>query len=223
MRRPTGIEVGIGLVIAAAFALIVAGALALSSTIANLRETAGEQELALARLTDDYARLYAEAQASGVEPEAPAPEDVAESLPMPVPGARGADGPVGPRGETGTTGPRGPQGEPGPKGDPGPQGATGATGAAGTAGARGEAGSAGAKGDAGAAGAPGPQGEPGPQGPAGPPGDIGPVGPAGPAGRGVQSIACQEDTSWLITYTDGATSTTNGPCWAATPIIPGGP
>jgi hypothetical protein len=93
----------------------------------------------------------------GIEPEAPEPEQIVESI-------------VGP---TGATGPRGPQGEPGedstvpgPPGPPGQQGATGATGTSGAAGPPGESvtGPQGPAGETGATGAQGPQGEQGPAG-----------------------------------------------------------
>lgn len=118
----------------------------------------------------------------------------------------------------------GPVGQTGAKGDPGQNatndqvagavqdycaahggciGAPGQTGAAGPAGKDGQSGADGANG---AVGPPGPPGADGAQGPAGP------AGPAGSDGRGVTSITCQNDGSWLITYTDGTTSTTQGPC-----------
>ena len=36
----------------------------------------------------------------------------------------------------------------------------------------------------------------------------------GPAGRGITKTECQQDGTWLFTYTDGSTSTTDGPCRA---------
>jgi hypothetical protein len=71
----------------------------------------------------------------------------------------------------------------------------------------------GAPGQTGAAGAPGEDSTvPGPQGPQGDPGPAGLQGAPGADGRGVTSVTCQDDGSWLITYTDGTTSTTQGPC-----------
>ncbi len=53
------------------------------------------------------------------------------------------------------------------------------------------------------------------------PGPAGADGKDGAQGRGVESVDCQPDATWLITYTDGTTSVTPGPCWAITPV-PGG-
>ena len=71
------------------------------------------------------------------------------------------------------------------------------------------------------------KGETGPAGPAGPagakgdPGESvtgpkGDTGERGADGRGITSITCEADGSWLVTYTDGTTSTTSGPCRIAT-------
>jgi hypothetical protein len=117
---------------------------------------------------------------------------------------------------------------------PGPAGATGAKGDKGDPGQNAtdsqvtdavqdycasHGGCIGAPGQTGAAGAPGANGAdstvPGPQGPQGDPGPIGPPGPAGANGtdgRGITSVTCQDDGTWLITYTDGTTSATQGPC-----------
>jgi len=59
---------------------------------------------------------------------------------------------------------------------------------------------------------PGPPGPAGPQGDPGPAGATGPQGPAGADGRGITAVTCQDDGSWLVTYTDGTTSTASGPC-----------
>jgi hypothetical protein len=103
--------------------------------------------------------------------------------PLPGPaGKPGAAGPSGPVGPVGATGPKGDKGDPGQVGDSGPDGPPGD---------------------------PGPQGDPGPAGATGP---TGLQGPAGADGRGITSVTCQDDGTWLITYTDGTTSTADGPC-----------
>lgn len=144
------------------------------------------------------------------------------------PGARGDQGPQGP------VGPQGPQGPPGSEGKQGPVGVAGqsprcllepsrcvgpkgAAGAAGSDGADGENGTDGKDGINGKDGAAGPPGEPGPAGPPGDPGPAGVAGADGKDGRGVTSVTCQKDGTWLITYTDSATSTTGGPCRIVVP------
>lgn len=148
-------------------------------------------------------------------------------------GARGDVGPQGPPGPAGPQGPVGPEGPRGPIGitgqspacllEPtrcvGPKGANGAPGAAGEDGKPGAAGKAGPQGPKGDPGPAGAQGDPGPAGPQGPPGAQGPAGVDGKDGRGVQSMTCQDDGSWLITYTDGTTSTTDGPCRVPAPPV----
>lgn len=79
-------------------------------------------------------------------------------------------------------------------------------------GAPGQTGTAGEAGNVGQPGANGADGAVGPTGPAGPPGPQGDPGTAGADGRGVTAVTCQNDGTWLITYTDGTTSTTQGPC-----------
>ena len=56
---------------------------------------------------------------------------------------------------------------------------------------------------------------PGPEGPQGPPGLD------GAPGRGVTSLSCEADGTWLISYSDGTTSTTAGPCRVASvpPVV----
>lgn len=96
--------------------------------------------------------------------------------------------PFGPQGEEGPQGPEGPEGPEGPQGATGPEGPTGP------------------QGETGATGPQGPEGPEGPQGPTGATGDT------GPAGRGVSSITFNTTSGlWVITYTDGNTSTTAGP------------
>jgi hypothetical protein len=120
----------------------------------------------------------------------------------------------------GAQGPPGPQGPPGIQGPPGPVGLAGQSpvclllpskcvGPKGATGPQGETGPQGPQGD------PGATGETGPQGPAGPQGEVGPQGPAGADGkdgRGIADTDCQDDGTWLITYTDGTKQTARGPC-----------
>lgn len=198
MQRPNGVTVLIGVLFAATLGLVLAGGLALSATIASLREHSADQALALAQLASDYSDLYAQAEAEGVNPDVPEPDAVVQTLPTPVAGERGPAGP-GPsdndvaravaaycdsrgncRGAAGPTGPTGP---------------TGATGATGDVGATGQPGADGAQGPRGTAGEPGrpPTAEEvaaavaaycatgactGPQGPTGPAGADGATGPA---------------------------------------------
>jgi hypothetical protein len=107
-------------------------------------------------------------------------------------GTNGKDGAIGATGKTGMTG-------------FGITGGLGATGALGPIGATGLAGIAGADGLAGAAGADGAPGAPGAD---------------GAPGRGLTSVVCQDDGSWLITYTDDTTSTSPGPCRITPTTIP---
>lgn len=141
----------------------------MANTIDELRGVVGEKDAQVAEIVDQYAQLYAEAQREGVEPESPAPDDVASSAPL-----------VGAQGQPGERGLAGAPGAPGVDGAPGPVGLPGPTGGPGPAGANGERGSPGAAGPQGEPGPAGPQGEPGAQGPAGPPGPVGPPGPSGP-------------------------------------------
>lgn len=141
-------------------------------------------------------------------------------------GKTGDRGPQGPQGPPGPQGPQGVQGIQGPPGLPGKQGPIGITGQSpaclleptrcvgpkGATGATGKTGADGADGKDGTDGAQGPPGPKGDTGPAGPQGDQGPVGADGKDGRGIASITCQEDGTWLITYSDNTTSTTDGPC-----------
>jgi hypothetical protein len=136
------------------------------------------------------------------------------------PGARGDQGSIGPRGI------QGPEGPPGVRGKPGPIGITGQSprcllepskcvGPKGASGSDGKAGADGSQGDTGATGAQGDQGVPGV---AGADGADGKPGVDGKDGRGIAKAECQQDGTWLITYTDGATSTTDGPCRVGPPL-----
>lgn len=142
------------------------------------------------------------------------------------PGARGDQGPTGPRGIQGIQGPPGIQGPRGPIGvtgqspqcliEPtrcvGPKGADGSQGVQGPQGPQGDTGTTGETGDQGVPGVDGKDGTDGA------PGVDGKDGAAGQDGRGIKSVTCQPDGTWLITYTDDTTSTTNGPCRAVPPI-----
>lgn len=158
--------------------------------ISNLQQIVGDTKAddakAYQALLDKYTKLYSQIARSGQTPSQPAPSEI-EPLPGPA-GKTGATGATGPSGPVGATGPQGEKGEPGPIGP------------------------AGADGTDGAPGDPGPQGPPGDPGPAGATGPAGPQGPAGADGRGITSVTCQDDGSWLITYTDSTTSTAQGPC-----------
>lgn len=99
-------------------------------------------------------------------------------------GPSGGQGPPGPAGADGTDGE--------PSTVPGPAGADGAPGA-----------------DSAVPGPQGPAGDTGPQGPQGPPGADG---APGADGRSVTGVDCLEDGTWRVTYSDGSTSSTPGPC-----------
>lgn len=172
MRRPSLTLVLTWLITCLTGALVIACVVWMTNTNNDLRSVVKAKDEQVAALVDQYAQLYEEAQRQGVEPEAPAPADVAEDVPVGVQGAAGEPGPVGPPGADGEPGPTGP---PGPAGTPGGAGINGLDGQRGGAGPKGDTGPAGPAGEPGAAGPPGPQGEPGVQGPAGP---AGPTGPA---------------------------------------------
>lgn len=116
---------------------------------------------------------------------------------------------------------------PGPKGDtgadgldglPGIDGATGPPGPTGPAGQVGPAGADGTDGISGESGLPGAGGLPGPAGPAGKDGAMGATGATGltgESGRGITGVQCigdGDDSYWQITYTDGTTAQSSGPC-----------
>lgn len=154
----------------------------------------------------DSAALAAQVRSLGGQP-------VAE----PKPGARGDQGPQGPQGPPGIQGPQGPAGIDGqspqclflPTRCVGPKGATGN---------QGEQGTQGPKGDTGATGETGPQGPPGVDGKDGADGKDGTAGAAGKDGRGIATVSCQADGTWLFTYTDSTTQTVDGPCRVVPPI-----
>lgn len=127
-------------------------------------------------------------------------EDAAAGGTEPIPGPTGPKGDKGVKGEKGDKGDKGDKGE---KGDPGPKGDQGDTGAAGLAGAPG------APGDSGPGGPPGAKGDPGPK------GDKGDKGDPGEPARGIASVTCEgtgESSYWVVTYTDGTSETSSGPC-----------
>lgn len=144
-------------------------------------------------LQDEYNKLYKEfTDATGKKPDAASPQEVQS-----IPGATGPIGEQGLKGETGIPGISGPIGTPGATGEPGVSGVNGANGNDGKNGIDGPPGPQGIQGEPGAIGAPGANGT------------------NGANGRGLQSVTCDGDgltSVWTITYTDGTTSQTAGPC-----------
>ena len=62
-------------------------------------------------------------------------------------------------------------------------------------------------------------------GPAGPPGADGTDGAPGVDGRGISSVTCEgsgEASYWVVTYTDGTSQTSTGPCRLTTLTLPTG-
>ena len=147
------------------------------------------------------------------------------------PGQKGDPGAKGDPGDTGARGPVGPQGPQGPQGPPGIQGPRGSIGITGQSpqcllepsrcvGPTGPTGGQGLDGADGQQGEPGPAGPQGDQGQAGIQGEQGiqgEVGPQGAPGRGIASTKCQDDGTWLFTYTDGSTDAVDGPCRVVVP------
>ena len=186
MRRPSGIQVWLGVVIAMIVALLLGGGLWMATTIDSLQVQARARQASLDVLMGQYADLYRDSQAAGVDTTAPDPVNAAE----PPPGDRGLPGVAGLNGADGRPGRdgiNGLAGLDGLAGLSGTNGADGATGAPSTV-----AGPAGADGADGAAGAP------------------------GAPGRGIAALDCVADgagsTYWVVTYTDGATAAITGPC-----------
>lgn len=215
MRDVDWWRIGLLIVVALGLLGVVVAFWSMRDTVTDMQAAAEERQTALDELTDQYVALYEQAEREGVQPRTESPEEVREKAPAPPePGPRGASGergPAGPRGEVGPTGPAG------PAGPPGPAGAAGAPGGPGTAGEVGGRGPAGPVGPAGPAGERGPQGEPGTAGPSGP---AGPAGPPGVDGRGLTDITCLADGRWQITYSDGTTTFTSGPCRIVVPPPP---
>lgn len=181
----------------------------------GLRETTAVVDVSAAQrdaLAGDVGKLRAQLQREGITPDAPPAKTTVGGVPgstlaPTLPGAAGRPGPTGSPGDPGEPG-RDATASPGVPGAAGKD-ATGAPGAAGTpgkdaTGAPGKDGAAGA--DSTVLGPPGPGGQPGPP---------GSPGPEGQSGRGVAAIECQgagDASQWVITYTDGTTSTSAGPC-----------
>lgn len=200
----------------ALLAFVVGAFAALVGSNSRLRERVAQRDAEVLELVAQYRSLYDEATVDGVEPDAPAPAEVESDLATLTgeQGERGLPGPPGPPGPPGKDGVDGAS-VTGPKGDVGAPGAPGADGQS-------IQGAPGKDGASGVDGAPGPQGPPGetvvgPPGPAGAPGTPGEPGAPGADGRGISAITCQDDGNWAISYTDGTTSWTPGPCRATTP------
>lgn len=226
-------HVGTWVVALTALALFVGVVAWQAITIQQQRTALMDQYDAHTQLVDQYADLYMQAQSEGVDPDTAEPGD------LPDPAASPAAGPQGVQGPRGLPGPQGPVGPPGRQGDPGIPGPMGLIGPEGPRGMDGQPGPTGERGAPGAAGADGLNGAPGPAGAMGPAGPVGPPGPAGPAGkdstvpgppgptgapgRGIAAIECGDDANWHITYTDGTTSVTTGPCRVLTGPPPGVP
>lgn len=201
----------------ALLAFVVGAFAALVGSNSRLRERVAQRDAEVLELVAQYRSLYDEATVDGVEPDAPAPAEVESDLTTLTgeQGERGLTGPPGPAGADGKSivGPPGPVGPPGVRGADG-QSVTGPAGAAGAKGSQGEQGTPGLPGPAGLDGAPGAPGAPGPEGAPGLPGA------PGADGRGISAVTCQADGNWAITYTDGTTSWTDGPCRVpATPEV----
>lgn len=129
--------------------------------------------------------------------------------------SRMEQGPQGVQGVPGTQGPRGRNGAEGKDGEPGPAGPSGPAGPAGSDGTNGFNGSDGLEGGAGPTGAEGDTGPPGAAGPPGADGVDGTPGTPGANGRGIASVTCEgagSNSYWLVTYDDGTTQTSGGPC-----------
>lgn len=182
-RRPNAWQVFTAILVLLMVFLVVACGAWMAAMVRELRAESSARQEVIEALAADYARLYAQAQAEGVNPDAPEPSVIAETVQRGdrgdrgdrgEPGYPGAPGPAGPTGLTGDTG------APGPTGPPGPAGAAGPAGSPGPPGPTGEPGAPGPPGEPGAPGAPGAPGETGPAGPQGPEGPTGPAGPAGP-------------------------------------------
>ena len=124
-------------------------------------------------------------------------------------------GPQGIQGLQGVEGLRGPSGADGADGEDGAPGPAGADGVDGTNGLNG------IDGATGLTGAPGKDSTvPGPAGPAGANGNDG---APGASGRGISSVTCEgtgDASYWLVTYDDGTTQTSGGPCRIDTTPLP---
>jgi len=216
---------------------VVALAVALAIVVASIgwlwweqqqaAQDSRDRDVAIGGLVGDVNALRTEVADRGGNPDtiAPAPAERLESagvtaIPGPAgpagspgaPGAPGVSGSSGAAGQPGAAGGQGQQGPAGPQGSPGPSGAAGSPGASGAAGANGQPGAEGSPGSPGAAGGAGSAGPAGPQGEAGP---AGASGAAGAPGRGVVTVECTGEGAssvWVVTYSDGTTSSAGGPC-----------
>lgn len=133
-------------------------------------------------------------------------------------GPQGVQGIQGARGPAGRDGVDGRPGQPGPVGPVGPGGPQGLTGLLGADGLNGLNGVDGAQGPIGPAG---PAGPPGQDGRDGAPGANGTNGSPGANGRGIESVLCEgsgDSSYWVVSYDDGTTQTSTGPC--RLPAIP---
>jgi hypothetical protein len=176
--------------------VITAGGIYLAIANSDLRVQLAASYDDLQASQNNAEDLYRQLLEEGIRPDAERPDDVVSNA-APPPGAQGD---AGPRGLPGIDGQQGPTGPAGPKGDMGVPGQTGPAGPAGSAGTD------------------GPAGPPGPAGADGAPGAPGVPGAPGADGRGIALAECQTDGAWLITYTDGTTSTTSGPCRIPDPL-----
>lgn len=170
-------------------------------------------------LHQEYEGLYAEAVIEGVDPEAPAPDDVPTAEPEEPQIVLGAPGPQGERGPAGVQGPQGrtgPPGETGPRGPLGPRGEPGQDGVAGAPGADGATGAAGPQGEPGPQGIQGPQGEPGADSTV--PGPQGARGPQGTAQPGTYTCPDGEYMTGFTVDVEGAVTLACKP-FTAPPII----
>lgn len=165
------------------FALFVVVLIGVIAFLAWRQAVAADER---AQLIDALTQSQAQLRDEGIEPEAPAAEQI-------------VTGTMGPQGRSGEQGPRGLPGRDGEDSDvPGPAGPAGQDGGDSTT--PGPPGPSGPSGEPGRDGIPGQQGAQGPAGPAGPPGAPGPTGPAGP--QGPVGPACPDGstpkTVWVL-------------------------
>jgi cell division protein FtsB len=200
-------------VVACVIALLIAGLLWLGAGVASLQRLADqrakvntEQDQALAALSNDSARLRAELEKKGVNPDtvAPPPSERTGNIP-PMPGPQGPQGIPGLQGLQGVPGPQGPAGKDGTSCTPDIPACVGPAGPPGPAGPAGADGKDGAAGPSGADGKDGATGPVGPTGPAGPSGSAGPTGPAGyPTSFGwTLTLVGNRTVTYTCTDTDG--------------------
>jgi cell division protein FtsB len=200
-------------VVACVIALLIAGLLWLGAGVASLQRLADqrakvntEQDKALAALSNDSARLRAELEKKGVNPDtvAPPPSERTGNIP-PMPGPQGPQGIPGLQGLQGIPGLQGPAGPAGKDGTSCTPDIPACVGPAGPPGPAGPAGKDGAAGPSGADGKDGATGPVGPTRPAGPSGSAGPTGPAGyPTSFGwTLTLVGNRTVTYTCTDTDG--------------------